>query len=236
MLATVATVLCGIAAADTIIVTGVDGSRGQSVWIGENGTDQNAFFAGVILIQLTDAEGNQFNRDTLCVQLFTDIYLDRVYGTSVVTPDEMGGGNFDRVSWLLDNRLPSVTTPAQGAGLQLAIWDIMEDGGDGFSAGSVQAASGLNGQTTDQSVLDAATAYEADSFGKNSGDAFVYLNVNLGDGSPAQTLEGPKFLNDGGPQPMPEASTLVLAGTALAGLGLAGRRRIGMLGGRSAEL
>ena len=242
MLVTAATVLCGIAAADTLVVTGIDASRGESIWISENGTDQNAFFAGVINITLTDAEGNQFNRDTMCVQLFTDIFLYQMYQTSVVTPDEMGGGAFDRVSWLLDNELPLVTTPAQGAGLQLAIWDIMEDGGNGFLTGSVQEGSAAH--PTDQAVLDAATAYEVDSFGKSSGDAFVYQNTS--NGVQVQMLEGPKFLNDGGPQPIPEVSTLVLAGTVLAGtvlvgmvlaaLGLVGWREVGMLGGRSAEL
>src|ERR1035438_8378419 len=62
--------LCGIAAADTIVATGVNASIGEyNVWINENGTDQDSYFAGVINIQLTDAEGNQFNRDTMCVQL-----------------------------------------------------------------------------------------------------------------------------------------------------------------------
>ena len=241
VLVTAATVLCGIAAADTIVATGVDTSAGEyNVWINENGTDVDAFFAGVILIQLTDSAG-VFNRDTLCVQLFTDIYLNQMYGTSVVTPDEVGGGNLDRVSWLIDNALPGIVaapnapaSPAQGAGLQLAVWDIREDGGDGFSSGSVQQASAAN--PTDPSVLYWAEYYEALSQGMSSGDAFVYVNVNLSNGSPAQMLEGPEFPNDGGPQPAPEASTLVLAGTALAALGLVGRRKIGMLGGRSAKL
>ena len=113
----------------------------------------------------------------------------------------------------------------------------MEDGGNGFLTGSVQEGSAAH--PTDQAVLDAATAYEIDSFGKSSGDAFVYQNTS--NGVQVQMLEGPKFLNDGGPQPIPEVSTLVLAGTVLVGmllaaLGLVGWREVGMLGGRSAEL
>ena len=53
MLVTAATVLCGIAAADTLVATGVDTSAGEyNVWIGENGQDVPAYFAGVILIQI----------------------------------------------------------------------------------------------------------------------------------------------------------------------------------------
>ena len=252
-----ATMLCGIATAGTIVVTGVETSRGEyNVWINENGQDVDAYFAGVINIQLTDTTG-VYNRDTMCVQLFTDIYLNQVYGTSVVTPDEMGGGSLDQASWLLDNALmpgqnggatpsslPSadwVTTAAQGAGLQLAIWDLVNDGGNGFSAGSIQAATVANGpaaDVTDPTVLSWAVTYENLALipGHTSNDAFVYVNVDLGSGAPAQMLEGPEFTNDGGPQPAPEASTLVLAGTALAALGLVGRRKIGMLGGRSAKL
>jgi hypothetical protein len=136
--------------------------------------------------------------------------------------------------------LPSadwVTTAAQGAGLQLAIWDLVENGGNGFSKGqgSVQAATGAN--PTDPTVLGWAVYYENLALipGNTTNDAFVYVNVDLGNGNPAQMLEGPEFTNDNGPQPTPEPSTLVLAGTALATLGLAGRRKAGMLGGGSAK-
>ncbi len=239
-----ATLLCGIAAADTIIATGVNQNAGEyHVWIDQQGTNVDTYFAGVIDITLTDAEGDQFLRDTMCVQLFIDIYLGQTYGTSVMTPNEAGGGSLDEVSWLLDNELPGIlaapaapSSPAQGAGLQLAIWKLTVDGGGSFSTGEVQAATGA--ETTDPTVLYWAEQYEALALipGNTTNDAFVYVNVNLQNGSPAQMLEGPEFRNDGGPQPMPEASTLVLAGTALAALGLVGRRKIGTPGDRSAKL
>jgi hypothetical protein len=71
--------------------------------------------------------------------------------------------------------------------------------------------------------------------GNVSDDAFVYVNVDQGNGNPAQMLEGPEFTSDDGPQPTPEASTLVLAGTALAALGLVGRRKAGNAGGQVRE-
>lgn len=255
MLVAAATLLCGIAAADSIVATGVDGNAGgYGVWMNLNGTDQQAYFAGVLNIQLTDADGNTFNRDTMCVQLFTDIYLGQTYGTSVVLPNEVAdAGALEQASWLLDNTLmpgqnggatpslvPSadwVTTPAQGAGLQLAIWDLVENGGDGFGAGTVQAGSAAN--PTDPTVLYWAEYYESLALipGNASDDAFVYVNVNLGNGQPAQMLEGPEFVNDNGPQPQPEPGTLVLSGTALVVLGFVGRRKAGMLMmGRSAKV
>jgi hypothetical protein len=252
-----AAMLCGIAAADTIVATGVNTSAGEyHVWLNENGTDQDTYFAGVINITLTDSDGSQFNRDTMCVQLFTDIYLGQVYGTTVEIPVGMGGGSLDQASWLLDNALmpgqnggatpsslPSadwVTTAAQGAGLQLAIWDLVNDGGNGFSAGSIQAATVANGpaaDVTDPTVLSWAVLYENLALipGNVSDDAFVYVNVDQGNGNPAQMLEGPEFTSDDGPQPTPEASTLVLAGTALAALGLVGRRKAGNAGGQVRE-
>ena len=108
-----AAMLCGIAAADTIVATGVNTSAGEyHVWLNENGTDQDTYFAGVINITLTDSDGSQFNRDTMCVQLFTDIYLGQVYGTTVEIPVGMGGGSLDQASWLLDNAL----MPGQNGG------------------------------------------------------------------------------------------------------------------------
>src|SRR5204862_499848 len=135
----------------------------------------------------------------------------------------------ERVAWLVDNslqptevpaspsELPSadwVTSSAKGAGLQLAIWDIVHDNGDGFAAGRVQAA-GDPGNPTDPAVLSWAQFYESASVGKQSVHAFIYDNVDMGNGQPAQMLAGPQYL-DGGPTPptftafdTPEPSTFV---------------------------
>jgi hypothetical protein len=172
----------------TINATGVDWSRGENIWIRENGTDRQTYFTGVIYISLFDQSGNQWNRDTLCVDLFTDIYIGVTYDTVELHPNDVSGRNLTRVSWLVDNALlptqvnpyssllPSsdwVTTPAQGAGIQLAIWDITENNGDGFSAGSVQASQDPNNPTP-ADVLYWATLYETLSLGETSDLAYVY--------------------------------------------------------------
>jgi len=225
----------GIAAADTIDATGVDGSLGQyNVWIDQQGTNVNTYFAGVIDIQLTNSE-DTVDRETMCVDLFTDIYLGETYNTTVYTPSQItspatAAARLEWVGWLEDNALLPVLVPgdpstlssndwaatgAQAAGLQLAIWDITVDGGDGFSSGEVQAATGAN--TTDPTVLSWAETYETLSAGQLSNLAFVYENVDVNN-NPAQTLEGPEY-QDNGPQPAPESSTFVLAGVALLALG-----------------
>jgi hypothetical protein len=237
---------CGICSADTIIVTGVDWSRGESLWMNGDGSDFQAYFAGVIEISVTDPSGT-FARDSLCVDLFTDIYIDQPYYTVLRTPADFPEKNLARVSWLVDNALlPTqssftsllpqsdwVTSVAQGAGIQLAIWDIVHDNGDGFSAGRVRAATGQNG--TDPAVLAWANLYESVSLGQSSNLAYVYQNVDMGNGQPAQMLAGPMF-KDGGPTPQPldpltpadsapEPGTLLLTAAALASIA-AWRRRI----------
>jgi hypothetical protein len=240
-----ALVLCGVASASTIIVaTGVDTTRGgYNLAIREDNSDVQAYFTGVITISVTT--GNQvFYRDSLCVDLFTDIFLGRQYATNLLRPEDVPQKNLQRASWLVDNYLQPaqdavpgsvpapdwVTSAVQGMGIQFAIWDIVHDNGDGFSAGRVQAARATdannNGLVTDPTVLAWAQRYELLSLNKSNNQAFVYNNVNMGNGVPAQMLIGPQFA-DGGPQPVPEPQTLMPAGIALIALSLGLRRRTG---------
>jgi hypothetical protein len=228
---------CGVASADAIInVTGVDNNRGGSLAIRADGVDQAAFFAGVILISLTQ-NGQVFNRDTLCVDLFTDIYLGQSYTSTLLDPSMVPGKNLDRVSWLVDNALLPVqdstatsaldssdwvTTSVQGMGIQFAIWDIVHDGGDGFSSGRVQAASvsdtNNNGVgDTNAAVLTWAQEYEALSLGQSNDQAYVYNNISLANGAPAQMLIGPQF-SDAGPVPIPEPQMFMPLGMGLIAL------------------
>jgi hypothetical protein len=252
LIATV-TLFAAMSSAETIIVaTGVDWNRGSNPWINEKGIDQQAYFAGVILISLTQ-DGHTYNRDTLCVDLFTDINLGTSYSTTVLAPDDVAGKYLHRVSWLVDNALlptqaaqagivaPNglresdwLTTSAQGAGLQLAIWDIVHDAGDGFSSGSLQASHNA-AHPTDAGVLFWAQRYETLSSGQSSDLADIYENAALdANHTPAQMLAGPKFADngpvpdanprpkylDGSLNPVPEPAGLALTGSAL--LALAG--------------
>ncbi len=255
---------CGLLSADTIQAYDIDWSRAANVNMIQDGRLVNGI-AGVILIQLV-GNGQTVNRDTLCVDAFVDIYLGSyIYGTVVLTPPEVTGKqNLGTVAWLEDNALvPAqtsflgttsipkadwVTSSAQGAGMQFAIWDIVEDNGNGFSAGRIQA-SNVEGSTTDAAVLQWAETYECLAMGAASPScalvpgvtppggvrvsnlAFVYVNTVLpGDpgnvGDLAQTLEGPQFF-DHGPEPTPEPSTLGLGGVGLLGASLLLRKKFG---------
>jgi hypothetical protein len=214
---------CGVASASTIKVSGVDETRGaKDMVISENGGDVQLYFAGVISIEVTEG-GKTFTRDSLCVDLFTDIIVGQPYTTNLLQPIMVPSKNLTRVSWLVENYFPtapgsdSATLIAQGEGIQLAIWDIVHDGGDGLTTGSVQKAN-----TTPQAVVDWAVIYENASVGKSDNQAFVYNNV--GSDGVAQMLIGPQFAD--GPQPVPEPQTLMPMGIALIALSLGLRRGI----------
>jgi hypothetical protein len=219
-----------LASADTINATNVDYSRAMSIYMNEKGTVVSGL-AGVILIDLTTG-GNTYHRDTLCVDLYIDILLGQTYHTVVTDPNGAtalsGKPNLGLVSWMIDNALlpgqqtflsalPAidwVTTPQQGAGLQLAIWDLVEDNGDGLDKGNLQAST-TPGELTDPGVLYWANTYEAIALGELAHPtdlAYVYVNDQNGTG--AQMLEGPQYI-DGGPEPFPEPSTFGLGGGGL---------------------
>ena len=208
------------ASAHTIEVTGTNNSLGENTYLLENGVDTSTYAGeGNILLDGT------ISRTAFCVAIFVDINIGVLYNT--VLTDIASVANGGRVGWLLDNILPSIITSSptygstaqQGAGLQMAIWDIVNDGGDGFSAGGVQGAS-----NTDAMALSDAKYYESLSVGK-SADAWVYMNFSQSNGAPAQTLMGFVSTTDGGPM-VPESGTLslVLPGFALLAAGL--RRRL----------
>lgn len=234
-----------LAGADTIIMpTAVDNTRGEGIWINENGTPTSVFFAGVIEIALTQ-NGVQYNRDTMCVDIFTDISLNTKYDTQVLFPSNVPGEDLQRVSWLLENALlPTqgnytsalpksdwVTTVAQGAGLQLAIWDMTADGDSdtnkggvgGLYSGKIQVSSS-KANPTPANVIQWAETYESLSINMQDNHAFVYKNWAVGKPSQAaQMLEGPMF-TDGGPMPGPEPVPAILVGFVLVGMLVRTRR------------
>ena len=74
--------------------------------------------------------------------------------------------------------------------LQLAIWDIVHDGGDGFLTGSVLwGPSSITGLT--QVQIDIANRYLADSLGQSVMTGLsIYTNTDPNTGLPVQTLMG----------------------------------------------
>jgi len=201
-------------------VTAIDSAHGVSgLWMNENGADSQQYFVGNLFIRLTAGTTN-YSRTAYCVDLFTNFNLSTTYNTVVEHPNDVPGRRLDRVSWLIENYAAGVTTAVQGAAMQLAIWDIVHDNGDGFTSGSVRQATS---HTTLAAVVSQAVAYETLSFGHSSNGAYVYQNSTSG-GTEAQMLMGPAF-QDGGPRPTPEPATWIMAGNALTGALLIRRKR-----------
>ena len=101
-----------------------------------------------------------------------------------------------------------------GAAFQLAIWDIMEDNGDGFSAGKVRKSSSSQ-HPTDATVLALAQQYETQSLGKLYEWEPVYHNVTVNTGTAVQNLMGPLTRDDVVMPAAPEPGDWALMGGGL---------------------
>jgi hypothetical protein len=197
----------GPALANTIIVVGTDNNLGQTIYLRENGSNETAWAGGI------DVRVDGYARILFCADLFVSISTE-TYNTVLDFADTP---NLERVAWLLNNYFP--TNAVTGAGLQLAIWDIMSDNGDGFTSGLVRKSSSAS-NPTNATVLADAIQYETLSVGKSSTNAVVYHNFAISGGAPAQTLIG-LWPTDGGPIATPEPASIfmILSGLVLIGLG-----------------
>ena len=215
------------ALATTLIVNDIDRATGvaeNSLWIDIGGTPTKVWFAGGI-----DVTVGGYNRLLYCVDLLTDINVPGTYTTALDFSDTV---NLQRVGWLMQNEWPSTSgytgadLQTQGSAFQLAIWDILQDGGDGFGTNTAGGAVGLVSQSTGSipttpEVLAAAIQYEADSIvngvPKTSpyGDVYDIWDLN---GHRVQTLMGPTPDDPGPNAPEPAAVILIFSGLALIGV------------------
>lgn len=164
-------------------------------------------FAGLLLARYD----GQSERPFYCADLFTPIDVATYTSTALYVRPER---REDRVGYLFVNYLAGVTTPALGQAMQLAIWDILHDSGDGSNAGRVRSS-----VSTPTGVVADWNNYLAVSAGQSIANASIFINY-LGN-TQAQTLIGafePTSINT------PEPSTFALVGAALVALGLRGQR------------
>jgi PEP-CTERM motif-containing protein len=209
LLVLIALLAASSGSAATLILTGLDNKLGENTTFSDYGQTTTAWTGGI------DVTVNGFARVFYCVQLTVSINVPGTYTTVLDFADTPG---LKRAAWLMQNDAP--TSADSGAGFQLAIWDILEDGGDGFSAGHVQTTSG-----TKSAIVTDAQAYELASLNKTSTAAVIYYNTL--NGKAEQALIG-FWPTDSGPipeTPEPAAVVMVLSGLALIGLSRLRRRR-----------
>ena len=203
-----------------VTIQGMDPIRSSLIDLQVNGQTWSNISAGGILVEA----GNSPVEDYFCIDLFHDIsagtYLDNVNAPNAALRQ-------DRVAWMISNLLPtlssnSTVSQVQGAGLQLAIWDVITDGGDGFSSGSVRKAISTNSE-----VLLWAQQYLNASTGKSASNVGVYTVANLNPyGQPYQALMGDLMT--------PEPGSVTMAAIGL-GLLLLGSRRMRVSSSRNTE-
>jgi PEP-CTERM motif len=95
-----------------------------------------------------------------------------------------------------------------GAALQLALWDVVHDGGDGLDMGLMRSTASIPND-----ILTQAAAYITASAGQSSSNAVVWESV-LG------KTEGQQMIGQ-----VPEPGTIGLLASGLALLGWKARRR-----------
>lgn len=137
-----------------------------------------------------------------CADPFVALRLDTV----AVNP--LSGGQVsqgERLAWMFNSYIPSITEGWQAAAFQLAAWDIVADGGDGLANGRIQSTS-----TTNAKILAAAAALVTASRGQSDSGGIFY-----------QPTAGPHYsqtLFEAAANPVPEPGTYLLMGAGLLAL------------------
>ena len=183
--------------ANAATLTYQSNAMGANATISNHGASQNVF-AGLYTVGLTGGPADyptQFN--SFCVDLEHSMSTGNAWDVDLTPIPDAGLNNSGRLAYLYTTYSTTVTTDEDAAGLQMAAWDILVDGGDGLSIGNFQASN------VSDSAVAAANKFITDSDGK-TGTATWLVSTN---GS-KQNLLGPRSA-------VPEAGSLSLIGTAL---------------------
>ena len=215
----------GYASATTMTFQGLDAARSASVWMNFTYLTGDYMLNGQTATQTTQAteqlgigvlnvsfDGSLQLQDAFCVDRFRYISNGN-YNVNLSATNTVGQGA--RAAWMLHDILPQINAAVAGAtqrnmaaALQMAIWDVVTDNGDGFSAGRIRMSSNAN-HVTDPIILSLAQSFLAQSSGKAYYGAQIVSNVNV------QNLTQ-RLIVDGPGSGVPEPSTWALALTGLA--------------------
>ena len=224
----------GLASATTITFQGLDAARSAQVWM------NFTYLAGDLMLNGNTAssttsvneqigvgvlniafDGSLQLQDAFCVDRFRYISNGN-YTVNVSAPSTVTNGA--RAAWLLHDILPQINAAPVGtqqrnlaAALQMAIWDIIQDGGDGFTAGRIRQSTSTNAlRVTDPIILSLANTFITRSNGQAYTNALVLNNVNVNSYTQRLIVD----------QGVPEPSTWALALTGLLWAGIRRAKRV----------
>ena len=198
-------------------MTGIDWNLDHMVDLSTNGQSK-VTFAGIIFAAYENSPVSVF-----CVDFFTSIGIETFSANSASVDLVMNGR---RAAWLMQTYLPQIANADQAAAVQVAIWDVVHDGGDGLTNGVLQ------GGATSAQVIQLAEQLIAASSGQENTAGSIFTHVD-GRKAKRQLMAPGNFTAAAFGVVIPEPATYLAIGGGLLILGLARRKRNSDYAGRS---